>query len=405
MLIALAKLGTPETVGVFALGLAVTGPVIMFTNLQLRGVQVTDAKREYQFGHYLGLRLLSLAVALVVIGTLAFESGYSFETAIVIFVIGVTKTFDSLSDIIYGLLQQREYMSRIAISYILQGIFQLGALGMALLWTHRLLFAVLAMAVTSGLITLFYDIPNAAAVLNADQTPVSSGKLARFQSLRPRWSWKILSKLAWLSLPLGLVMLLVSLNVNIPRYFIEHQLGAYQLGIFAAIASLPMINSQVINALGQAASPRLSQYYANGDVQAFQSTLMKLVVIGAVFGGFMLLPSLFFGRQALTALFGVEYARFFTVFLWIMIGAWLFGIGQFLGYGMTAARRFKQQAPLFLVIGISTLLSCWWLIPKYELLGATYALVIGALIQLVGSAWVILLAIKNLSQKEQISSI
>src|SRR5271157_5932336 len=53
MLMVLAKLGSPEMVGQFALGLAVTTPIIMFANLQLRGVQATDARREYRFGHYL----------------------------------------------------------------------------------------------------------------------------------------------------------------------------------------------------------------------------------------------------------------------------------------------------------------------------------------------------------------
>src|SRR5512143_2641504 len=46
VLVILAKLGTPEMVGQFALGLAVTAPVIIFANLALRGVQVTDANRQ-----------------------------------------------------------------------------------------------------------------------------------------------------------------------------------------------------------------------------------------------------------------------------------------------------------------------------------------------------------------------
>src|SRR4051794_16358727 len=44
MLVVLAKVARPETVGNFALALAVTAPVIMLTNLQLRAVQATDAR-------------------------------------------------------------------------------------------------------------------------------------------------------------------------------------------------------------------------------------------------------------------------------------------------------------------------------------------------------------------------
>ena len=65
MLVVLAKLGSPEIVGQFALGLAITAPVIMLTNLQLRAVQATDAKRAYSFGDYLGLRLAVTPLALL----------------------------------------------------------------------------------------------------------------------------------------------------------------------------------------------------------------------------------------------------------------------------------------------------------------------------------------------------
>ena len=48
MLIVLAKLGSPEMVGQFALGLAVTAPVIIFANLALRQIQSTDVRNEFE---------------------------------------------------------------------------------------------------------------------------------------------------------------------------------------------------------------------------------------------------------------------------------------------------------------------------------------------------------------------
>ena len=50
MLVVLAKLGSPEMVGQFTLGLAVTAAIILFANLQLRQIQTTDVDRRYQFG-------------------------------------------------------------------------------------------------------------------------------------------------------------------------------------------------------------------------------------------------------------------------------------------------------------------------------------------------------------------
>src|SRR4051812_21940384 len=69
--VVLAKLGSAEMVGQFAFALAVVMPVIALTGLQLRVVQATDAKHEFAFGHYLGLRLLTVAIAvLIVVGVL-----------------------------------------------------------------------------------------------------------------------------------------------------------------------------------------------------------------------------------------------------------------------------------------------------------------------------------------------
>ena len=373
MLIALAKLGTPETVGAFALGLAVTAPVLMFTNLQLRGVQVTDAKREYEFGDYLGLRLLSLALSLVVFGVIVLVSGYSATTAIVVFVIGITKIFDSLSDIIYGLLQQREKMDRIAISRILQGVLQLGVLSVALWLTHNLIFAVLGMAIISGVITFVYDIPNAIHILKSEKADVASG----LHLLRPNGSKKNLLKLVKLCLPLGLVMLAVSLNYNIPQYFIEKEIGIYELGVFAALVSLTMIDTQVISALGQVASPRLSQYFASGEIKSFQKLILQLVAIGAVVGGLVMLISLYFGKQIIISLFGPEYARYFATFICVMIGSWLANVTMILGYGITAARRFNVQLTIAVIVLTVTAIICYVLIKPMGILGVAIGSTVG----------------------------
>ena len=87
MLVVLAKLTSPEDVGQFALGLAVCAPVVMLTNLQLRAVQATDARGEYEFADYLGLRLLMTGLALAIITGIAVP-GYSSVTTSVILAVG-----------------------------------------------------------------------------------------------------------------------------------------------------------------------------------------------------------------------------------------------------------------------------------------------------------------------------
>ena len=125
MLVVLAKLGSPERVGQFSLGLAVTAPVIIFSNLQLRAVQAIDARREYRFGHYLALRLATTVLALFVIAGIA--CGFRLETALVILAIGLAKAFESFSNVVYGLSQSHERMDRIALSLMIKGPLSLAS--------------------------------------------------------------------------------------------------------------------------------------------------------------------------------------------------------------------------------------------------------------------------------------
>ena len=386
MVVILAKLGSPIMVGQFALGLAVTAPIIMFANLQLRAVQATDAKHEYLFGDYLGLRLIAIALALFVIVAISFFSGYREDTMLVILVIGVAKAFESTSDIFFGLLQQHERMDRIAKSMMLKGFLSLLALGIGVYLTRSTLWGVIGLAVIWALILIYYDLKSGALILRLSQITNPSANIKIDDStLSPRWDKAKLRKLALLALPLGFVMLLISLNVNIPRYFIEHYLGERQLGIFAAISYLMVAGTTIVSALGQSASPRLAKYYASGNHTAFRDLLVKLVAIAMLLGLAGLLVVIFAGRELLTLLYRPEYAKHVDIFLWAMVAAGISYITSFLGYGMTAARYFKVQMPLFTVVILVLIIACFWLIPAYGLLGAAMALTIAAIAQMLGS--------------------
>ncbi|KAB8321046.1 lipopolysaccharide biosynthesis protein [Tolypothrix campylonemoides VB511288] len=370
MVMAIAKLGNPEMVGQFTLGFAITAPVLLFTNLQLRGVQATDARKEYVFADYLGLRLIGICLALLIILGITLAAGYGRETSRVILIIGLAKALESISDVFYGLMQQYERMDRIAVSMMIKGPLSLLLLGLGVYLTRSIFWGAVGLAVAWAIVLFVYDIRNGILMLN---------KVA----IRPHWHWEKLGKLTWLALPLGFVMMLTSLDTNIPRYLIEQYLGQRELGIFAAIAHFMLIGGMVVNALGDSATPRLAKYYATGNSIAFRTLILKLTGIGALLGSVAIVVSLAAGKQLLTLLYRPEYAEQANVLVWLMVGAAIVYTGSFLSYGITAARYFRIQMPLYsLVIG-TTVISCIWFIPSMGLLGAAIALIIGALVRVI----------------------
>src|SRR5690606_15019377 len=102
--------------------------------------------------------------------------------------------------------------------------------------------------------------------------------------IKTNWDWSRSIELTSIAFPLGLVMLLLSLNTNLPRYFIQHEYGERALGFYSAIAYLMIAGTIVVSALGQSASPRLARQYAEGNLSAYKRLLSKLILVGIGLG-------------------------------------------------------------------------------------------------------------------------
>ena len=391
MIMVLAKLGSPELVGEFGLALAITAPVMIGASLCLRNVQATDAAGDYEFDHYLSLRVFTTALALLIIAALVAGAGHGRHLAAVIFFVGLAKGFESVSDIIFGYLQQREQMDRIARSMIVKGPLSLAAMALAIHFTGNLLIASASMAAVWAGMLCCYDARVAARLLG--------GARSGLRLLVPRWTPQVLWKLALVALPGGIVMTLISFSGNIPRYFIAHHLDIRELGIFAALVYPTVAGSTVIGALGQSATPRLAQLYARTDRRAFRLLLAKLVAIGTALGVLGVLVIWIAGRPILTLLYRPEYAAYERVFLWIGIATGLGYAASFLGYGMTAARYFRAQVPVFFATMLTTAAACAVLVPRYDLIGAALAMTAASVVQAIGSAAVIAHALGGLRRR------
>jgi O-antigen/teichoic acid export membrane protein len=385
MLIVLAKLGSAEMVGQFALGVAIASPVIALSGLQLRAIQATDAGGRYHFGHYFGLRLLTTAVAILVIAAMAL--GYRREVMPVLLAVGLAKAIESISDILFGLLQNRQRMDRIAVSMMVKGVLSLAALGGAVAMWGSLFWGVAAVTAVWTAVLLAYDIPNALRVLAADPGPIAAptahagcntagcqGVPGSALLLRPCFDPRPLVRLAWFALPLGVVMLLLSLNANIPRYFMERHGGDRALGILAALSYLSAAGYQVVSALGQAASPRLARYHHQGARPAFRRLLLRFVALMIAIGVAGVVAALVAGRPLLRFLYRPEYAEYHVAFVWIMAAGGVSYVCAAFGFAATARQQLAQQPPILLAVVAVSLVSSWWLVPAWGVLGAAVSM-------------------------------
>jgi len=389
-LMLLAKLVRPELVGQYALGLAVVYPVMMLTNMQLRAVMTSGARRQIHFGHYLSLRLLSTSLALVIIFAITQILGYRWELTAVVLMVGGAYAIETISDVYYARLQLHDRMVEISKSLIARALLSVLGLAVATYVSRNLLWGVAGVLLARAIVLFGYDICERTHGLGGQ-----SKWFSRNEALSPRLNLRVQSELLWLSLPLGIVVLLTSLNSSVPSYFIKQALGDRELGIFSAIGFMISVGNMAVVSLGQSAFTRLARSYASGNLVAFGSLLGKLLAFGAMLGVCGMIISKLAGRAILTILFRPEYAERADLLPWIMATGSVLFMAQFLGFGMTAAGYYNSQVVLNILANLSLLAACYWLVARQGLLGAFLAMLIAAIVQLAGSVVILVIGLRT----------
>jgi len=387
-IVAFAKLGSSFVVGQFSLGLAISTPALMLTNLQLRAVQATDSRRLYSFGEYLRLRSILTAVGLVAIACIAWLGHYERQTAMTILLVAVAKGIETLSDIHYGLFQLNDRLDQTGRSMMIRGIFSVAALSTSLYLTRSLLWACGALALVWLAALLLFDVRQGRRFVGCNPTVARPGEGRR------RWH------LMRTALPLGIATTLAALNLNMPRYFIHARLGERQLGIYSALAYTTVAMILVSDSLGHSAIPRLSRLYQTERLAEFRSLLLKLIAAGALLGLGGIVVVQFIGARLLALVYGREYAAHFRIFLLLILASAIYCMACMLTIAITSARCFRIQVPLYALVVGSNALACALWVPSAGLTGGAVAMLLAASVHFVLGAVVVvgLLRIKAKSR-------
>ncbi len=362
---AMAKLGSSEMVGQYVLGVIISLPVFGLMDLQLRAVQATDAREEHPFGLFLALRLITTALAVAVVAVIALM-GHPVATATVLIMVGLHRASESIADVFQGPMQQQERLDLVATSIIVRGVLGSVATIAVLAATGSLGASVTAMMVVSLVALFLFDRPRVASLSDRQGRPLNIG---------PRWDRRALAGLAWMALPLGVNMMLISLQYNIPRYVLEHWHGTAALGILAGIAYFLDAGRQVVLAVGNSVSPRLARHFSQGKRREFFTLLFKLMAACAALAVIALLASILAGPFLLRLLLSREYVPYVDIFRILMFAAVLGFAACASGYGMTATRKFgRSLIPYIITVSWSIIIS-WLLIPTHGIHGAAWAMV------------------------------
>jgi len=364
-IVALAKFGTVETVGVFSLALSVTAPPTTFLNLNLRNLYATDIEDRFAFASYQRLRYGTALGGLAICFGLAAGFGRTSAAVLAIALMGGAKAVETLLDFRYGIYQRFGRMDRYGQSLIVRGSFGTITLAVAMWATANLPVALLAMGGVWVVVLLALDVPRSRTIYQAR----ASG---------PRgWSWPEVTSIGRLAFPLGVVALIDSFTQNLPRYLVEYYGGAQALGLYAPMTYVVVVGAAFTFAVGAPLAPRLAAFHVARDRRGFTRLSVRLIVLGAVMGVAGVVFAIALGEPFLALAYGPIFAEHDHVFVWIMVSGGLQYVMVLAMYPLTVARRLRIQALVFVAVALVTLGFGMRWVPGLGLLGAAYASVCG----------------------------
>lgn len=366
--------------GQYSYALAIIAPVYMLTNLQLRPILVTDynSDKHYDFNDFFAVRFYSNFIGLIVI--MIWGALTRWDAIHIIFIVAITKALEGISDIIYGLYNAKNETQLITRSLVYKSVFSVVLLYGALVFLHSFTTAVITILVVYWIVLMVLDLK----AINA-----STGLLyIRIIEIK---------KLLVYATPLGFTVMLVALQTNMPRYFIEKYDSIANVGTFTVFYYFIVIGGIFITSLCQYLSPHYTKLWTKSKFKDFFRYLIVSWAIAVFFGIASLVATYYLGDTLLHLVYGNKFDNSLNVLNILIFSGVFVYLSIINGYVMTSIKIIKAQVPMFIILLIVTVISCYALVPHYKLVGAAWVSVITSLAQFLLSLGLLLHKLRQIT--------
>lgn len=372
ILIFISHFSDNQAVGAYTYALALVTPVFMLTNLQLRPIVVAEFNLNSNFNYksYFALRFYSIFLAILASFLLSFLSTSNVWK--VVLLLGCIKALESISDIIYAYYNAQGETKLISLSLAIKSLSLILIFGSLLYFYNLLNIGLIGIILIYVLILLVVDFRNIG--LNKKYFYLN---IVDFKNI------------IILALPLGISVMLVALQSNIPRFFLEKFFNLETVGVFSVFYYFIIVGGIVINSICQFISPKFSILFKENKMHELNKLTIQAWGMAAFLGISGLIVSITLGDFFVNILYGSHYLFWIDVLNIIMFAGLFTYLSVVNGYLMTSLGLIKIQLPLFLFLTIFTLVLCWTLIPAYGLLGAAWATVASSAAQFILSTLIL----------------
>ncbi|MGY0578925.1 MAG: lipopolysaccharide biosynthesis protein [Paraglaciecola chathamensis] len=373
LFVIIAKFYSGLELGQFVLALSFISPAFLFASFKLRTLIVVDRQWQFSLNEYFSARLL--ANAIVTLGCILFVVYQWKELMQVVTIVLLYRWCDSLTEFAHSYQRRLQYFNRIAVLMAARSLTTMLAVTVVAINGGTFINLLASWALTASVFCLF-DLwllrsssgENESQALSIAKF-ISYGSLVRALALYKQY------------FTVACALVISSLFVYLPNFFLNQQMGVESAGYFASISYFLVAGGIIVNSLSQVLTPKLAIYYQRREQKAFSRLLRQLCLIGLLLGLFGVGIAWILGGFFLELFYTPYIAQFHGVLTLLMLAAGVRYIYIFVGTALASIQSFAVQTKIY-ACGLSAMaLSCYLLIPEYGLYGAAYAMLIATLLE------------------------
>lgn len=364
----ISAFGGNGAAGNYVLALALTAPIFMFFDLNLRVMRSTDHEYDEKYSSYIGLRFYALVCAVVLaISTCLIY--YPLRIWIVVPIVAY-RIGESISNLAYGGLQRQQSSHLIGGSLTTKGLAALALLGVLVpLTSGNEIIAAIGMAFVSLIWAVFRDLPLAWKI-NVPDVPFS--KQVVIDGLKDFTACK---RIATRAFPLGFDAGISSIAMNAPKFCIESFLGTETLGVFGILNQLAFSIQKLIGAIGHTGVSVLSKQRSENNRAAFWRLFNKLLTSSAVVGVMAVIGGTFVIPFVMERFLGSDFGDYWLMFS-LLLASSVAGMQRIAGRATQACSQYFAYTMFDVVIVIASVVSSIVLVKQYGPFGGGMALAI-----------------------------
>lgn len=358
-LVIVTRINGADIAGIFAFSFALACLLQVISNYSGRVFQVTNNLDELKDSDFVYNRISTTIIMIIVVFIYLLIKGYSEYKNIVIILFILYRGIESLTDIMYGVIQKNNELYKVGISLFFKGT--IGTIIFVLIetFTGNLLLAISSLIVINSLIGYFYDYKNFRPYYNSNKYNNSNN-----------------IKLFKLGIFVFGFTFLTQYILNAPKYAIDAALSDEMQTVYA-IVSMPaafiVLCSQF---LVQPLLVNFTYLIKNNQFKKLLNLSIKVIAYLIIIGGGSILLAYICGIPVLEFIYNMDLHNYLKPLLIILVGATFYGISFIISNILTALRKTFIQIVFYIISAIFILILSKYMVINYGVIGGTFSYMI-----------------------------